>query len=209
MWGSIAWQTIQYEDLGSVATNNTCTSGMGFYSWEMNWDTGEAVKAPPTPGTMHENSEYRDDCTVLGGGDPDYPFMTPENLDTSGCINNIWPCLEHICGDRYGNAHWDNPDCANQTWTASDIVEQTINGWGSWAGYYQISGDPVKKEEVQLNRSGLEYTYFYEGERAYTAIPRPEYDWNETHSAHRHFMYKRKFSITFPEESNSNSGGNK
>jgi hypothetical protein len=137
--------------------------------------------------------------------------MTPENLDTYGCINNIWPCMEHICGDRYGNFNWSEESyyCGYQTWQASEIVEDIYTG-RNYAAYYQFGGEPVRKEECHLSRNGLSYTYYYNGSRSYYIIPREGYnveDWG-TYNADRHFMYKREFSIILPEESNSETGGN-
>lgn len=213
MWGYLQYQTIEYKDLGSTAVH---TYKNFSYDEDLNpiattvTDKCTAGPFDSNLGTAHEGTVYTDGCTILGGYDPDYPFMTPEQIEESKCIDNIWPCMEHICGDRYGNFNWQGTgSCGYQEWTASEIVEDIYSG-RDYAAYYQFGGEPVRKEECHLSRNGLSYTYYYNGSRSYYMIPREGYnveDWG-TYSADRHFMYKREFLIILPEESNSETGGN-
>jgi hypothetical protein len=211
----LRYDTIQYEDLGSAASHSFkdyVFDEEGNYSETIVTHQCTAGEFGGNPSTAHEAVETLNDCTVLAGYDPDYPFMTPENLDTYGCINNIWPCMEHICGDRYGNFNWSgDSQCAWQTWIASEIVEDIYTG-GSWGAYFEFSGEPSRLENCTLTRHDLSYSYYYNGSRSYTFKPKPEYsgeDWGlGSGSATRHFAYKRKFDIILPEESNSETGGN-
>ena len=202
IWGYVNYETIMYTNLGSMASStNNGTSTAEFYSVGYDYETGLETRQPPMPGQVHEGIEYSSEgFNILRGCEPGYPFMTAADLE-NGCRDAVWPCLEHICADRYGNVKWVNPAAANQYWTASEHAECLWNPMGYYClssikPYWAFTGEREALDTVFLSRKGLEYCYRYEGKRAYSMAGLADKVFaGYSASALRHFKYQRRFSI--------------
>ena len=191
LWSYLQYGSISYVDLGSEAHYHIKYDNPDFDSTIE--DSFVTFRNPATPGLVREGLAGVSDPHFgsLMGGDPEYPFITPAGI--AACADNIWPCMEHICGDRYGNQVWINPNAAQQNWNASDQLEKLVNGQAS---NLEFISDPVKKEFCRLSRLKLSYCYMYEGKRDYYF--RDIYD-NYVYRAMRHFKYVRRFTIIQPQ----------